>query len=800
METYKNASAPIAQRVEDLLARLSLEEKVAQLQCMMATGGDPAVTLGNFPHGIGEVAVFGAGGSAAEVAENNRKTVEYVMQQGLGIPPIIQVEALTGLCSPDGTIFPSAIGLGATFAPATVRQMGEIIRGQMLATGYRQALSPVMDVARDPRWGRIGETYGEDPTLDAAMSVAFTKGLQSDDLKDGAVVTGKHFLGYGVSDGGLNMASNPISPRELREVYAKPFQAAITEGGMQSIMNSYGTLDGEMVIASKHIMNDLLREEMAFDGMMVSDYMSINRLVGHGLAANMAEAGVMALKAGLDVECPMPAGYTSTLIDAVHAGTLDEAIIDRAVRRVLETKFKLGLFENPYPRAELFDDAYSNPAWRQHSLQAARQAVVLLKNDGLLPLSKEVKKIAVIGPHGNNVRLMFGGYTYPASMEMQIARSFGAMAGMGSGEGADDGFVQTERMPGSTVLREHPDATAAINARYADTTPTILASIRQQCPGAQVVYAPGCEIAGTQRSLFDEAVLAAKEADVVILTLGGKYGWGSNCTIGEGIDCDDIGLPGVQEELAKEIFATGTPAVLVHMDARPLSSTFIEQHYPAIIENWFPGITGGQALAEVLFGEVNPAGRLPATAARNAGQVPVYSGQKRGNSYYTKPEEVGMVLSEYCGSTKEPLFYFGQGLSYTRFEYSDLQVDATVPAKGSLRVRCKVKNTGSVDGEEVAQLYVTDVLSSMLRPAKELAGFARVPLRAGEEKTLCFTLKADQFAFLNTEMDWVVEAGEMKVAVGGSSVDLPLQGSFTIENSAVVAGHKRGFYARAEIV
>lgn len=808
MEKYKNPSLPISERVEDLLSRLTLEEKLAQLQCMMALGAAPQLTLGVFKHGVGEISVFGEGGTPKEVAKSHKKIIDYVMQQGAGIPPIIHAEALTGFNSIGSTIFPSAIGLGASFEPDLVKKMADIIRRQMLSSGCRQALSPVMDVARDPRWGRIGETYGEDPALNAAMSVAFTKGLQTEELKDGVAATGKHFLGYGFSDGGLNLTSNPIPERELREVYAKPFQAAITEGHLASIMNSYGILDGDMIIGSERYLTKLLREEMGFEGAVVSDYTSIRRLVDYRLQPDIPSAGLAALKAGLDVECPYPWGYRDNLLEAVEDGALDEAVIDRSVRRVLAMKFKLGLFENPYPRFDLLDKAYADPAGYEHSLLAARKSIVLLKNEGgLLPLSQKTQKIAVIGPHSDDLRLLFGCYTYPASLEMQLARSMSGMPGMNQIEEMgvvigreipqprDDGFVQTEPFPGSDVLSEHPDVTAAIEKLYRGKVPTVLESIRAKAPYAAVVYAKGCDVAGRDRRLFAQAVQTAWEADVVIMAVGGKYGWGKHCTIGEGIDSYHIGLPGVQEELVKEVFAAGKPMVVVHMDARPLSSEFIAEHIPAVLECWYPGITGGRAIADVLFGDYDPAGRLPATAARHAGQVPIYSGQRIGSSYYP----VGKSNYRYCEGSTKPLFYFGQGLSYTQFAYSGLSVDPTAEPDGVVRVQCKVKNIGARDGEEVVQLYVSDELASTVRPYKELAGFVRLPLKAGEEKTVTFICKTNQFALINTAMEWVVEAGEMTVRVGGSSEDLPLEGRFRITGTAPITPARRGFYAEVTV-
>ncbi|MCL2050901.1 MAG: glycoside hydrolase family 3 C-terminal domain-containing protein [Lachnospiraceae bacterium] len=802
MENYKNNSLTVDERTEDLLMRMTLDEKIAQLQCTMVIG-EPAAAAANFPNGIGSAVAFGTAQDPAGIAENNTKVIEAFSNSRLSIPPLIHIEAVTGIVSPGGTTFPSAIGLGATFSLETVADMADTIRCQMLSVGYRHALSPVMDVSRDPRWGRIGETYGEDPTLCAAMSAAYTKGLQGEILKDGAAATGKHFLGYGTSDGGLNMASNPITERELREVYAKPFQAAVTESGLCGIMNSYGTIDGEMVIGSRKIMTDLLRGEMGFDGILVSDYMSIERLVNYRIMPNLEDAGIAALKAGLDAEYPLPHAYGANLAEAVNQGMLDIAEIDRSVKRILKIKFALGLFDDPAPRLQLLKEAYGDPLHSNRSLKAARESIVLLKNNGILPLSKKLKTIAVIGPHADSIRLLFGCYTLPAGIEMQMSNSMASdMAGL---DGMEDFVKQNdgpqpvpETYPGSDVLREREDVRAMLNMALGPFTPTILNSIKTKCPLTDVIYVKGCDVAGTDDSMFSEAAAAAKQADAVILTLGGKYGWGANSTIGEGLDRDNIGLTGIQEELAQLIIETGCPTVVVHMDARPLSSAYIKENAAAVLENWFPGSTGGQALADVLFGDYNPAGRMPVTTARNAGQIPIYAGQKNGNAYYAK--NTTGALNRYVESTTEPLFYFGEGLSYTKFKYENLTVTPETNANGAVEVKFEITNIGGLDGEETAQLYVSDEYAQMLRPAKEFAGCKRLFIKANEKKMVKFTIRADQFSFLDKNMDWVVEKGKMNVMVGASSEDIRLTGSFLITESKMISGKERGFYAKAESI
>ncbi|MDN4616352.1 glycoside hydrolase family 3 N-terminal domain-containing protein [Leifsonia sp. F6_8S_P_1B] len=800
MANHLETSPRVELGIDELLSEMTLEQKVAQLQCTILVAGHDEAGLANFPHGTGALGSISTGnGPAADAEFYGSLQREIAGRSGHSIPPLMHGEAVSGWTGPGGTVFPSAIGLGATWNPQTVEQMTEIVRKQMLSVGVRQALSPVMDVARDPRWGRVGETYGEDPTLCAAMSVAFVKGLQGDRLEDGVAATGKHFLGFGFSEGGLNMTSNPISPRELREVYAKPFQAAISEAGLASIMNSYGTIDGELIITSKHILQDLLRDEMGFNGLVVSDYMSINLAVDLNVGADPADGGIKAISAGLDVELPTPFGFGAGLIDAVRDGQLDEAVIDRAVKNMLTLKAKLNVFENGAPRTELIAEAYDPERTTAHSLTAAHESIVLLKNDGILPLRRDTKKIAVIGPHADSVRLFFGCYTGPASIDLAMSGTMSEMAGMLDLPELTASLELPPLAPlfeGSDVRSEPPLVEQTLRGMFGDKTPTIVDAIRRAAPDAEVVYAKGCEVAGTDRTGFDAAVAVAREADVVILTVGGKYGWGSSSTSGEGIDTADVGLPGVQEELARLIHATGTPAVLVHMDAKPLSSEFIAENYAAVLESWFPGETGGTALADVLFGDYNPAGRLPMTAVRHAGQIPIYAAHRRSNSVSSRGT---MIMNRYVDGTKEPLFVFGEGKSYTTFDYSDLTIDFDGDPESVVTISCQVTNTGAYDGDEVVQLYVRDELSSMVRPVQELAGFARVHLAAGQSRTVTFQVRASQFAFLDLDMRWMVEAGEMTARIGASSEDIRLTGAFTIDRTAWVDGKTRGFFARVAV-
>lgn len=784
MERYLNTDLTPEERALDLLGRLTVQQKLGQLLCRMFRG-NPEEAMADCSCGVGEAIVAARSKSPEETAQHNREVIDAVMEKTGGIPPIIHVEAVTGMVGTGTTSFPTALGLACTFDPDAVEQMSGVIRKQMVSTGIRRALSPVMDVARDPRWGRMGETYGEDPTLAAAMSIAFVKGLQTDDLTEGAAATGKHFLGYAMGEGGYNSGSDSISARDLREIYAKPFQAAITEAKLQTVMNSYGALDNEPVAGSKAIMTRLLREEMKFDGVTVSDYGAISMLEEKRVVEDKKGAAVRAIRAGMDIECPNPEAY-ALLPEALAEGRITIEQIDKAVFRALTVKFRLGLFENPYPRTELIDEAYGARSNEELSLRLAREATVLLKNDGILPLSAHTGRIAVIGPRGDSVRLQYGGYTFPAGLEM-------AMGGMLKNMELDMGGESEEYYPNSNVKRESAQVTQIINQAVGKITPTILGAIREKCPSAEISWEKGCDIAGDDRSGMKAAVELASWSDVVILAVGGKYGWGEPCTSGEGRDSTQIGLPGIQEELLQKICETGTPVIVVHGDTRPLSSRYAKEHADAVIETWCPGLTGGRAVADVIFGDYNPAGRLSVTALEHSGQIPMYAAQKRGNIMSLDQHQKG--FNSFSNGIQEPLWYFGEGMSYSSFRYENFIVDSQASAEGEIHACVTVENLGPVDGEEVVQLYMTDERAGMLRPVLELAGFARISLKAGEKKKVSFTMKSSQAAFLNEDMQWIVEAGVLTLKVGASSKDIRAEAACNIMDTAVVDGSRRGFLA-----
>lgn len=777
---------------------MTLEEKAAQLGGVMWNPYGSGEQFGLLREGIGQVSVllFNRLDDPRAVAREVERIQAFLVNETrLGIPALVHGEALSGPMIPGGASFPLAIGLAAAWDPDGLREMAAMAREQLRALGIRQALSPVLDVARDPRWGRIGETYGEDPTLAARLGVSFVTGLQGEGsaedanrLKEGVAATAKHFIGYSASEGALNMAEASIPPRLLREVYAKPHEAAIRKAGLAAVMNAYCSLDGEPVVASAAVLRDLLRGELGFRGVTVSDYRSIDRLVtAFAAAPDMRQAGLLALRAGMDMELPRLNAYAH-LPDAVRRGEIEEALVDEAVRRVLELKFRLGLFERPYPEAERIEVVFRPSFHAGLAQELARESMVLLKNEGpLLPLPRNVRRVAVIGPNADNRRNLFGGYSHPAARELffGMARIAGvdAQTGGPSSYGEKLRELETDDLP-----RMYPHLT------------TVYREMAERLPHAEVVHAAGCDVTGDDRSGFAEAVRLAEWADVVILVVGGKDGFGKPCTSGEGNDAAHIGLPGVQEELVKAVHSAGKPVVLVHMSARPLSSPWIAEHVPAILEAWHPGAWGAKAIVDVLLGEYNPGGKLPVTALKHAGQLPVYYAHRRGSGYEGRPEDTFVSKEGYVDDPLEPLFPFGHGLSYTTFRYSGLELsDRRIGPEGELIVSCTVENMGPVSGDEVVQLYLSDELASMARPVKELAGFVRVRLAPGEKKRVAFRLHATQTAFLDRRMEWVVEPGWFRVMIGASSRDIRLSDRFEIIGETTAVGGNREFYCDVQV-
>jgi beta-glucosidase len=737
---YQNPSLTVPERVADLLARMTLEEKVAQLhgildgQSIEDAGKhfSPSGARTHIPHGLAYVGGLGTTRSPRDAAEFANALQKFLREETrLGIPALNFGEALHGYMALEATSFPQAIGLASTWDPDLVERALTAAAREMRAQGAQHALSPVLDIARDPRWGRTEETYGEDPCLAARMGVAAIRGLQGKDEKFGpehVLATAKHFAVHGQPEGGTNAAPGNYAERIVREQFLVPFQAAVEQAGVGSIMASYNEINGIPAHINPWLLQQVLRGEWGFAGVVLSDGWGVDDLYRlHFVAADAADAARQAIVAGVELEL----GHCFThLVEHVHAGRVPEAQVDAAAGHVLAAKFALGLFENPFVDPGRAVTVTNCAEHRALAVETARRSIVLLKNEaGLLPLDDaKTKSIAVIGQ--NAAELHLGGYAGTPSHHVTIL----------------DG----------------------IRSRAGDRV--------------KVTYAEGCRITETRgHSSFDlwkdervilpdpleetvriaEAVAAARQADVAVVVLGEneqtcREGW-SPTHLG---DRDSLDLPGRQEELLRAVVETGTPVVLLLVNGRPLSINFAAQHVPAILECWYPGQEGGSAIAEILFGDANPGGRLPITFPRSVGQIPAY--------HYHKPSaRRGYVLSDHT-----PLYPFGHGLSYTSFHRTNLRLSPDrITPDGETTIRVDVTNTGPRPGDEVIQLYVHDRLASLPRPVKELKDFRRITLQPGETKTVEFKLAAAQLSFLDAQMERVVEPGFFDIMIGGSSTE-----------------------------
>jgi beta-glucosidase len=757
---YRDPTRGVEERVDDLLARMTPAEKAAQLGSawvfQLADGPDlheerAALQLAN---GLGQVTrVSGASSLPLEKSARLANAIQrfLVERTRLGIPAIIHEEICSGLMARGATVFPQALGVAGTWEPSLATDLADDIRRQMRAVGAHQGLSPVLDVCRDPRWGRTEETFGEDPHLVARMGVAFVRGLQGEDLREGVIATAKHFVGYAASEGGMNWAPAHIAPRELREVYLHPFEAAVRAGGLRSVMNGYHELDGVPCGANRGLLTDILREEWGFDGVVVADYFSVRQLTEyHGVAVDAEDAATMAMTAGLDVELPNTDCFGVPLRNALESGQLSQETFETAVRRVLRLKFELGLFERPYVDARQVARVLESPRRRDLARHIAGKSLVLLRNDGVLPLDPRVGSVAVIGPNADQARHLFGDYTYPAHVE-------------GLREMREDGEnVFAIPFPEDTEIRD-----AHVQAD------TVLDALRARL-GDRVRFAPGCDVSDSSREGFGDAVACAAGADVAVMVMGDKAGLTRDCTSGESLDRTSFDLPGVQEDLLRAVVATGTPVVLVLVGGRPAASTWVHEHCAAVLMAWLPGQEGAGAIADALTGALNPGGKLPVSYPRTAGQVPVFYAHKPsgGRSHWR---------GDYMDSPSSPLYPFGHGLSYTAFALSGAAVRrGEVPWSGSIGVEVTVTNTGDRAGDEVVQLYVRRRRASVTRPVLELKGFLRLELAPGETRTVGFEVPAGQLGFYDRELTWVVEPGVVEVLVGTSSRDLLEAGAVTI--------------------
>lgn len=738
----------------ELLARMTLEEKVAQLCAVHAnrllegkkfSEGKARALLGN---GIGQITrLFGNPDLEPEEAVVLGNEIQRFLKEKtrLGIPAMVHEECLSGLLSRRATVFPQAIGMASTFDPGLVQRVTASVREKMRALGAHQGLAPVLDIPRDPRWGRTEETFGEDPYLVSRMGVAYIQGLQGEDLRRGVVATAKHFTAYGISEGGRNLAPAKVGERELREVFLFPFEVAVREAGVRSVMNAYHEIDGVPCAASSFLLTKILREEWGFQGIVVSDYEAVRMLMSfHRVARDEKEAAILALQAGIDIELP-DADCFPHLVAAIREGLVSEEVLNEAVWRVLALKCELGLFDGvPFANPEsvaLLDTSKD----RELTREVARASMVLLKNDGVLPLRKDCKTIAVVGPNAHNPINLHGDYSYTTHVPSILAW-----------KGKEARWELA--VPTVTVLE-------GIQAKVAPTT--------------RVLYAKGCDLVASSEEEVREALKVAKDAEVIVAVLGERSGLFQQSLSGEGSDRTDLALPRVQRDFLRALHALGKPVVLVLVNGRPLELSWECEHIPAILEAWYPGEEGGNAVADVLFGDYNPSGRLPVSFPKESGQVPVY--------YNRKPTS----FNKYLSVDAQPLFPFGHGLSYTTFAYSNLRIEPEkVHSLERVTVQCTVENTGDREGEEVVQLYIRDQVASIVRPERELKGFVKVRLAPKERKTITFVLFPEQLAFFDRYMRFIVEPGIFEVMVGSSSRDVRLSGTFEVLEERILTKYR----------
>lgn len=746
LSDYKNPKLPVEKRVEDLIKQMTLEEKVAQMLCIWAKKKEilvdengnlkDEILADHFPNGLGQIARLSdttPNLSPKEMAVlSNEIQKQFIEKTRLGIPVIFHEECLHGLAGKQATSYPQPIGLGCTFNPELVEEVYTAIAEDARSRGAHQALTPVVDVARDPRWGRVEETFGEDPYLVSQMGIAAVKGFQGDATfkdKKRVIATLKHFAAHGQPESGSNCGPVNISERLLRDTFLFPFKQAIHKGGAISVMASYNEIDGVSSHASKWLLREVLRNEWGFEGYVVSDYYAVTELnireeaTSHCMAKDKMEAAQLAVEAGVNIETPDIDCYPN-IVNLVNEGKLRESVIDELVAQMLKYKFIIGLFDDPYVDPEAVQAEAKLEKDRQLSLRAAHETITLLKNENnLLPLdANKQRTIAVIGPNAD--RVMLGGYSGVPKYNTTVLQSIKEKVGKNVNVVYSEGCKLT------------------IGGSWNDD---------------EITFADPEE----NKKLIAEAVKVAKKADMIILAVGdneqtSREAWNRN-HMGDRVDLE---LFGQQNDLVKAIDELGKPIVVVLFNGRPIAINYIKENIPAVLDCWYLGQESGNAIANVIFGDYNPGGKLPISVPRSGGHVPCY--------YNYKPSD----RRGYLGAETSPLFPFGFGLSYTSFALSNLKLDAPFIKKDEcVKVSIDIKNTGNRSGEEVVQLYIRDVFSSVTRPVKELKGFKRISLKPGETKTVEFILTPEHLAFTNIDKKFVVESGDFEIMVGNSSRD-----------------------------
>lgn len=799
---WMDARLSPADRAKLLLAAMTLSEKVAQLAGVWGqaceSGGlyDAQKAERVLQNGTGHISRAAQLKSPLEQAHNNNMIQRDLLERTrLGIPAVFHEESCAGYMAQDAEMFPMPIGLAATFNPDIVRHVGEVIRRQMVAVGARHTLAPVADVARDARWGRVEETFGEDPYLVGRMAVAYVKGVQSEDLRDGVVCTGKHFMGYSASQGGLNWAPSPMGRREMMDIFAAPFAAMIAEAKVASIMNGYQEIDGVPCGGSKVMLTDILRGELGFKGTLSSDYFTVPTLANyHNMAASPAEAARIALEAGLDIELPAIDAYKH-LEAEVAAGRLSESVIDISVLRVLEQKFEMGLFERPYADEGKVAAAYGRETDNLLSRMAAEQSIVLLKNDGVLPFSKDIKRIAVVGPAADSARLLQGDYHYPAHHEIL----YGAMPENAGGQaGANAGAdslapMMNEAVSDSLNIKQQKKVDLK---KHLPPTVTILAGLRAAFgeENVEFVQVPFERFDKAALNAFRQAIREASErVNAFVVCIGTRSGLVKGCLSGEANDSATLDVGDSQQVMAGVVEISGEkPTATVVVSGRPLALNTMYWGSNALLHAWVPGPQGGTAIANILTGKTNPSGKLPVSLPRHAGQMPLF--------YNHKPSGMrSQFWGDYADEKAGPLFPFGHGLSYTEFSYGAMQCDGRMRTDGKLHVSIPVTNSGKVSGTEIVQLYIRDHAGSVTRPVKELKGFARVGLAPQETRIVSFLVDASALAFTGMDYKFSVEPGPIDVMIGASSADIKAKQTIDVEGPRRILKYTDVLPAKVEI-
>ncbi len=754
---YLDSSRPVENRVDDLMSRMTLKEKVGQLNMPCVYVDE----LGNdIPKKMEACKKFAQGSYTDEIGPGGgfftlantilkngaRQQADYfnelqsiaLHKTRLGIPLLQTEEGTHGAMFPGATVFPEGLSLGSTFDMDLVKAVYSAAAEEARSVGIHELCTLVVEPNRDPRLGRNAEGFSEDPYLCGRIAESIVHGGQGANVAqhDKVVTVLCHYPGQSQPVSGLERGAMEISERTLREVFLPPWQSGISKAGALGVMATYPEIDDVPNHGNDFTLTKILREELGFKGLVLSEGEGFSTLIYEGIVATQKEAGAMSLKAGVDVDITYEPAYMKPLIENVEEGRVPTALVDRAVRRVLEQKFRLGLFDNPLVDPDRAVKTVHSPEHQALALRAAREGIVLLKNDGnTLPLNKPLKSIAVIGPDADSARNQLGDYS-PSELLQHVTTILEGIKGVVS-------------------------------------------------PSTQVTYVKGCGVLGDDKSGFAEAVKAASSADAAVVVVGEQQEsihHGSNDpndrpTDGEGYDVASLDLTGVQEDLIRAVYETGKPTVVVLVNARPLSIRWTAEHVPAIVEAWEPGEKGGQAVAEVLFGDVNPSGKLAITVPRHSGQLPAYYNYKPSKQYWIS----GGWGRRYVDMPATPLFPFGYGLSYTKFEYSNLRIDPPqIHAAGTARVIVDVKNVGEREGTEAPQLYIHEMLGSVSTPVKQLRGFKRLDLKPGETKTADFILGPDDLMLLNRDKHWVVEPGKVEIMVGSSSADIQAKGTLDV--------------------